>query len=282
MAAYPAHPALPGFPRRFGDRYVLLRELGEGGMGQVYLAMTGGTGLERVCSLKIVRDMAKEQDTGEFTRRFADEAAVVTKLAHENLVYVFDFGVVDGKGYLAMEYVAGKTLTEIWNRCATRAVALPFGLSIHLVAELCAGLAYAHRLGNLGLVHRDVSPSNVMLTYTGGLKLIDFGLAKWKAKSAETATGINWGKVGYMSPEQHTGQALDGRSDLFSAGLILWELLTGRQMFPNAKERPVALDIKPPSSVNATIPPGLDAVVMRTLAIDPALRFPDGDRKSVV
>ncbi len=268
------------FPRRFGERYVLLKELGQGGMGQVFLAMAGQAGVERVCAMKILRDLAGDRDADEMGRRFLDEAKIVTRLSHENLVYVFDFGLVRSRGYLAMEYVAGKTLTETWNRCAARGVAFPFGVSLLLVSELTAGLGYAHRLGGLDLVHRDVSPSNVMLSYTGGVKLIDFGLAKWKSKLAETATGINWGKLSYMSPEQHQGRPVGHQSDLFSAGVILWELLTGRQLFPSGKDRPMAPDIQRPSAVNPTIPPALDEVIMRALAPEPALRFASGEEMS--
>ncbi|HEY0706641.1 MAG TPA: serine/threonine-protein kinase, partial [Polyangia bacterium] len=225
------------FPRRFSDRYVLLKELGRGGMGHVFLGVTGDAGAQRICALKIVRDLSRDRDPAELSARFLDEAKVVTKLTHDNLVYVFDFGVVAGQGYLAMEFVEGKTLTEVWNRCAMRAVGFPIGLSLFAASELCSGLGYAHRAGDLHLVHRDVSPSNVMLSFHGGIKLIDFGLAKWRSKVAETQAGVNWGKVSYMSPEQYVGRPIDHRSDLFSVGLILWELLTGRQLFPTPESR---------------------------------------------
>ena len=268
------------FPRRFSDRYILLKELGRGGMGQVYMGITGEAGAHRVCALKIIRDLASDRDPAELAARFLDEAKIVTKLSHENLVFVFDFGVIGNQGYLAMEFVEGKTLTELWNRCALRAVGFPVGTSLHIVSELCAGLGYAHRTGDLRLVHRDVSPSNVMLSYNGGVKLIDFGLAKWKSKVSETASGINWGKVSYMSPEQHLGRPVDHRSDLFSAGLILWELLTGRQLFPSADSRTGELDIPPPSRLNPHIPPDLDATVMKALAEDPDKRFSSGEEMS--
>jgi serine/threonine-protein kinase len=249
-------------------------------MGQVYMGITGDAGAHRVCALKIIRDLATDRDPAELAARFLDEAKIVTKLSHENLVYVFDYGVNGNQGYLAMEFVEGKTLTELWNRCAMRGVGFPVGTSLHIVGELCAGLGYAHRTGDLRLVHRDVSPSNVMLSYNGGVKLIDFGLAKWKSKVAETASGINWGKVSYMSPEQHLGRNIDHRSDLFSAGLILWELLTGRQLFPSADARTGELDIPPPSQLNPHIPPDLDATVMRALAENPDDRFQTGEEMS--
>ena len=247
-------------------------------MGHVFLGVTGDPGAQRVCALKIIRDLSRDRDPAELAARFLDEAKVVTKLTHDNLVYVFDFGVVSGQGYLAMEYVEGKTLTEVWNRCAMRGVGFPVGLSLFAASELCSGLGYAHRAGDLRLVHRDVSPSNVMLSYTGGLKLIDFGLAKWRSKVAETQAGVNWGKVSYMSPEQYLGRSIDHRSDLFSVGLILWELLTGRQLFPSPESRSTDFEIPPPSRFNQHISPELDATVLRAVSDDPAERFQSGEQ----
>jgi serine/threonine protein kinase len=276
--SHPHAPAQRRFPRRFGERYALLRTLGEGGMGEVFMGSSGHAGVTRVCALKIVRNFHPERDAEDLTERFLDEAKVVTQLTHENLVYVFDFGVVDHKGYLAMEYVPGKTLTEVWNRCAQRRVGFPTGVSLFLAGELLAALSYAHRVGGLSLVHRDISPSNVMVAYTGGVKVIDFGLAKWRAKVSETAAGINWGKLNYMSPEQHQGKPIDHRSDLFSAGVIIWELLTGRQLFPNAKARADMREIPPPSRFNSSVTPGLDLVVLKALCAAPADRFSTGEQ----
>jgi serine/threonine protein kinase len=166
----------------------------------------------------------------------------------------------------------------VWNRCAQRKVGFPTGVSLFLIGELLAALAYAHRAGGLSLVHRDVSPSNVMVAYTGGVKVIDFGLAKWRAKVSETAAGINWGKLNYMSPEQHHGKTVDHRSDLFSAGVIIWELLTGRQLFPNAKARAELREIPPPSRFNSSVTPGLDLVVLKALRTSPGDRFLNGEQ----
>jgi len=270
----------PRFPRRFGPRYVLLKELGRGGMGRVFMALTGQAGVERVCALKILRSFQAGRHAEEMTQRFLDEAKVVTKLSHENLVYVFDFGVQDRQGYLAMEYVQGKTFTEAWNRCAVKHTGFPTGVAIYLIGELVAALGYAHRLEGMNLVHRDISPSNLMLTYTGGVKLIDFGLAQWNDKVAQTAAGTNWGKVSYMSPEQYLGRPVDHRSDLFSAGIILWELLTGRQLFPASQSRQPNQKIPPPSSLNDAMSAKLDEVVGRALAFNPADRFATGEEMS--
>jgi serine/threonine protein kinase len=267
----------PRFPRRFGSRFILLKELGKGGMGHVFLALTGQAGVQRMCALKVLKDLRANRDAEELTQRFLDEAKVVTKLSHENLVYVFDFGIEERQGFLAMEHVQGKSLTEVWNRCALRRDGFAVGLTLHFIAELVTGLAYATRIDDLGLVHRDISPSNVMITYTGGLKLIDFGLAKWNDKVVQTATGVQWGKTSYMSPEQYTGKPVDHRSDLYSAGVILWELLTGRQLFPPTESRLPSTPIQPPSKFSQSVSPGLDHVVCKALAVNPADRYQDGD-----
>jgi serine/threonine protein kinase len=246
-------------------------------MGHVFMALTGQAGVERVCALKVLKEVRAGRDAEELTQRFLDEAKVVTKLSHETLVYVFDFGIHERQGYLAMEYVQGKSITETWNRCAARRDGFPIGLTLYYIGELVSALWYAANVEGLGLVHRDISPSNVMLTYTGGVKLIDFGLAKWKAKVVQTATGVQWGKTSYMSPEQYTGKPVDHRSDLFSAGVILWELLTGRQLFPPSETRATTAAVPPPSRHTRDVAPGLDGVVARALAINPAERFQTGE-----
>lgn len=246
-------------------------------MGHVFMALTGQAGVERVCALKVLKEVRAGRDAEELTQRFLDEAKVVTKLSHESLVYVFDFGIQERQGFLAMEYVQGKSITETWNRCAARRDGFPIGLSLYYIGELVSALWYAANVGGLGLVHRDISPSNVMLTYTGGVKLIDFGLAKWKAKVVQTATGVQWGKTSYMSPEQYAGKPVDHRSDLFSAGVILWELLTGRQMFPPSEARVPNATVPPPSRFTQDVTPGLDGAVSKALAINPVDRFQSGE-----
>jgi serine/threonine protein kinase len=246
-------------------------------MGHVFMALTGEAGVERVCALKVLKEVRAGRDAEELTQRFLDEAKVVTKLSHETLVYVFDFGIHERQGYLAMEYVRGKSITETWNRCAARRDGFPIGLTLYYIAELVSALWYAANVEGLGLVHRDISPSNVMLTYTGGVKLIDFGLAKWKAKVVQTATGVQWGKTSYMSPEQYTGKPVDHRSDLYSAAVILWELLTGRQMFPPSETRAPNAVAAAPSRHTQDVAPELDKVVLKALSVNPADRFQTGE-----
>ena len=168
------------------------------------------------------------------------------RLSHGNLVPVFDSGQVAGEIYLAMDYVEGKDLRATWNRCAKKGIAFPVDVAAHIVKELARGLDYAHGFGDIKLVHRDVSPPNVLLSYSGEVRLTDFGLASSTLKLEKTAPGIIYGKVSYMSPEQARGETLDGRTDLYASGIILWELLTGRQLFPSGKAPGAPKDGTPP------------------------------------
>jgi serine/threonine protein kinase len=147
-------------------------------------------------------------------------------------VPVFDAGMVESELYLAMDYIDGKDLRAVWNRCAKKGIAFPVDVAVHIARELARGLHYAHNFGNIKLVHRDVSPPNVLVSFNGEVKLTDFGLASSTLKLEKTAAGIIYGKVSYMSPEQARGELIDGRTDIYAAGIILWELLTGRQLFP--------------------------------------------------
>ena len=173
------------------------------------MALTGQAGVERVCALKILKEVRAGRDAEELTQRFLDEAKVVTKLSHENLVYVFDFGIHDRRGYLAMEYVQGKSVTETWNRCAARRDGFPIGLSLYYIAELVSALWYAANVEGLGLVHRDISPSNILLSYAGEVKLSDFGVAK-RNNDHSMVTSLK-GELGYISPEQARGAPTDRR-----------------------------------------------------------------------
>src|SRR4029077_20303839 len=168
----------------------------------------------------------------ENAKRFRDEAMVVVRLQHGNLVPGFDAGRNGDQIYIAMEYVAGKDLLAVWNRCAQKRVPFPIDVAVFIVKELARGLGYAHAFGGLKLVHRDVSPANVLLSYTGEVKLTDFGLARSTLKLQQTAPGIIFGKLSYLAPEQARREHLDGRTDLYVCGILLWELLTGQQLFP--------------------------------------------------
>src|SRR5204862_873856 len=174
-------------------------------------------------------------------------------------------------------------LRATWNRCAKKGIAFPVDVAAHLAREMARGLYYAHNFGDIKLVHRDVSPPNVLLSYSGEVRLTDFGLASSTLKIEKTAPGIIYGKVSYMSPEQARGEPLDGRTDLYAAGIILWELLTGRQLFPPGQAQPQELlgrakdpVIEPPSKRAARVPPALDAIVLRALTTDRDARYQTG------
>jgi eukaryotic-like serine/threonine-protein kinase len=268
------------YPRKFG-KYHLLGPLAQGGMGALYLAVTGDRGLER---LLVIKTILPHLADAEYIARFRDEAKVVIKLSHGNLIPVFDAGQVGGELFLAMDFVEGRDLRAVWNRCAKKQVAFPIDVAVYLVKELCRGLAYAHSFADLDLVHRDVSPPNVLVSYTGEVKLTDFGLASSKLKLEKTAPGIIYGKVAYMSPEQARGERLDGRSDMYAAGIVLWELLTGRQLFPPGKDQPADLvtraknpDVMRPSKRAPRVPVELDEICVRALASERADRYASCD-----
>ena len=271
---------LEHYPRKFG-KYHLLGPLAQGGMGALYLAVSGDRGLER---LMVIKTVLPHLADAEYVARFRDEAKVVVKLSHGNLIPVFDAGLVSGELFLAMDFVEGRDLRAVWNRCAKKQVAFPIDVAVYIVKELCRGLAYAHSFPDLNLVHRDVSPPNVLVSYTGEVKLTDFGLASSTLKLEKTAPGIIYGKVAYMSPEQARGEKLDGRSDMYAAGIVLWELLTGRQLFPPGKDQPQDLlsRAKNPEPMNASkraprVPKELDDICVRALAPDKTERYRDCD-----
>jgi serine/threonine protein kinase len=271
---------LEHYPRKFG-KYHLLGPLAQGGMGALYLAVTGDRGYER---LMVIKTVLPHLADAEYVARFQDEAKVVVKLSHGNLIPVFDAGQVGGELFLAMDFVEGRDLRAVWNRCAKKQVAFPIDVAVYIVKELCRGLAYAHSFPDLHLVHRDISPPNVLVSYTGEVKLTDFGLASSTLKLEKTAPGIIYGKVAYMSPEQARGEKLDGRSDMYAAAIVLWELLTGRQLFPPGKDQPQDLLTRAknpepprPSKRAPRVPVELDEICVRALAPSREDRYADCD-----
>lgn len=228
----------------------------------------------------------------EFVRMFLAEAKLSARLVHANIVSVFDLGDSDGQYYLAMEYVRGKDLIALLRASAGQGP-LPVGFAAFVVREVCRALDYAHNLTGddgqpLRLIHRDVSPSNVMIGFDGGVKLLDFGVAKALAEASDhrTATGTLKGKFAYMAPEQvETGQA-DHRADLFAAAVILHELLCNRRLFRGANDletiqRVRATQVPRPSTINPAVPPGLDEICAKALARDPQDRYASGGELAV-
>lgn len=275
-----AQPSSHGaFPQVFG-KYVLLRPMARGGMGELFLAAAGETGgFEKLC---VVKKVLQDLDDDGVRRRFLDEAKVVVRLNHANLVQVFDAGRVGDDYYLAMELVEGKDLRAVWNRCAQLHRRIPVDFAMFVVRELCRGLDYVHDAMSLDLVHRDISPPNIMVSYHGQVKITDFGLATHAIKRELTNPGVVFGRYSYLSPEQARGLPADRRTDIYASGIVLWEMLTGRQLFPADRQAavgPRALaelrkpKIRAPSSIVPGIPEGLDEVVLKALAVEREERY---------
>jgi tetratricopeptide (TPR) repeat protein len=265
----------PGYPRRFGDRHLLLKELGRGRVGRVFLAHAGG----RLCALKTMDGRTGDGDAApvpdEYVyKRFVDEARLSTRLDHPNLLYVSEAYPTASPPFVVTEYVRGKSLRQILDRCADWRMPFPLGLALYLTREVLRGLGYLHALEDQDLVHRDVTPSNILCSYEGQVKLADFGLARWRDRLAETLVGERWLPSPYQSPEQRRGLPLDPRNDLFAVGLVLWELLTGRRAVEPGSTSLGAGMLPPPSQVVPQLPSDVDDVVMTALADDPAERYP--------
>ena len=281
-----------GNSKTFG-RYTLIRPIAQGGMGEVVLATQETLGgLQRPVVLKtVLPHLVRDAD---FRKRFVEEARLVTSLNHANIVQVYDAGEIDGTCFLAMEFVDGldlRTLLQEHGEPGSRSVPLPVRLFI--LAEICSGLDYAHsRKGQggqpLDIVHRDLSPSNVMLSRDGAVKLVDFGVAKVKGGMNLSISGSLRGKIRYMSPEQAHGRDLTGKSDVFSFGVVAFELLTGKRLFDSesemtALERVRAAEVPSLSTLEPTLPAPLVTLVEGCLHCDPGQRpAPDSIRRDLL
>ncbi|RKH06871.1 PEGA domain-containing protein [Corallococcus sp. CA053C] len=264
-------------------KYELLRKIASGGMGQVFLAQEHGTGFERLVVLKLILPHLAEDE--EFLEMFLEEARLVARLSHPNLITILDLTEIEGRHCLAMEYVQGEDVRRLDRFARKQGRPLPVGLVVRIIADAAAGLSYAHgaRDGQgqpLQLVHRDVSPQNVLVGFDGGVKVIDFGVAKAATSGQQTATGVLKGKYPYMSPEQANGLPVDGRSDQFALGVVMWEVLTGKRLFKGDTDLMTLrlvrdCQIPPPSQLNPDLPPGLDDVLLKALAPTPEGRYPD-------
>jgi serine/threonine protein kinase len=268
--------------RGTSNRYELLARLAEGGMAEIFLARAGGiAGFERYVVLKRIHP--ERGDDPQWVSMFLDEARLAAQLTHPNIAQVFDIGELDDSYFYTMEYVHGEDALAVQSRLAALNTPMPIGVALAIAHGALQGLAYAHDRCSLdgkplGIVHRDVSPSNVMVTYEGVVKVLDFGVAKARTRSNETQVGTIMGKVAYLSPEQCRARPLDRRSDIFSLGIMLYELLTQHRPFKrNTDHETIHAIVKfappPPIEVNPSLPPALDALVMRMLAKDPAERF---------
>ncbi|MBI5509357.1 MAG: cyclic nucleotide-binding domain-containing protein [Deltaproteobacteria bacterium] len=263
-------------------RYQLLRRVAVGGMAEIFLARSAGLdGFEKDLVIKRIRpDYSADE---KFSSMFIDEAKISISLTHQNIVQVFDFGQVDGAYYLAMEHVHGCDLDQLMDLGSVQGEGLEPGLALFIMSEATHGLDYAHnkkgRRGEpLHLVHRDISPQNIMVSVDGGVKLTDFGIAKAKGRTSHTDPGIVLGKMAYMAPEHATGKEVDQHADIFACGVVLWELLVGDAAYAGELgfelyQRIRDADIPPPSSRNQKLDPELDALVLRAVAADPSQRY---------
>jgi len=260
-------------------RYVVVRKLAEGGMAEIFLAAAQGPeGFEKEVVIKRIRSGFAGDPS--FIQMFVEEAKVVSRLNHANIVQIIDFARHEETYYLAMEYVRGRSLSEAHKRARELSVPLPPVLVAHLGQEVARGLAYAHRLSDGGrpleLVHRDVTPHNVLLSYDGAVKLTDFGIAK--ASNRATNSGMLKGKFAYMSPEQARGERVDPRTDVFALGVTLWELLTSGRLFDSESDIGVLRavqerEVLAPSVLNPEVDEELDRVILRALERDVSRRY---------
>ncbi len=266
-------------------RYQVLTQLSVGGMAELFLGYTSGPGgFRKYVALKRVLPDARGDE--QFEKMFLAEARITAALNHPNIGQVFELGQ-DGEGFfLAMEFIAGQNLNQIAHVCRRRGKVLPVGFTLAVVRDVCLALHSAHGFTTPGgkpspVIHRDVAQKNVMVTYDGVVKLLDFGIAKARDGVVRTQVGMVKGTTGYMSPEQVRGEPLDGRSDLFSAGVMLYELLTGERLFAGETERQemeMILDapIPAPGAKVPTLPPEVSAVVLKALARNREERYASG------
>jgi serine/threonine-protein kinase len=245
-------------------------------MAEIFLAKQGSAsfeGFERFIVIKrILPNLSENED---FVRMFLDEARLAAQLNHPNIVQIYDIGAVSGQYFIAMEYLSGRDCRRLMKKAAKRGELVPLHFALQVVHGVCEGLEYAHDRTDgsgrpLNVVHRDVSPQNVHVTHDGAVKLLDFGIAKASSQMMETRAGVLKGKYSYMSPEQATGARVDRRSDIFSLGILLFEMSTGRRLFKSENEMQtlravIEGNIPHPSSIIAGYPPDLDAIVMRAL-----------------
>ncbi|MEO6777148.1 MAG: serine/threonine-protein kinase, partial [Kofleriaceae bacterium] len=266
-------------------RYEILQRLARGSIADVLLARASGLeGFSRHVVIKQIRP-EHASDT-RFVTAFLDEARIGASLHHQNIVQVFDIDQVGGSPYFAMEYVHGEDVRRVLAKVCSRGELVPIEIVVAIGAAAAAGLHYAHDHHGpdrkpLHLVHRDVSPSNILIGYDGSVKLVDFGLAKPALRGAKTRTGALC-KAPYMSPELALGKSVDRRSDLFVLGTVLYELATARRLFKGDNDyltmaMIVEGDVPPPSSLRPDLPAGLDQIIMRALAKDPGARYQTAD-----
>jgi serine/threonine protein kinase len=262
------------------DRYELLCPIASGGMAAVWLArLQGKRGFEKLVAIKTIRAELAEDE--RFEEMFLDEARIASGIQHPNVAQIIDLGEENGVLYIVMEWVDGESLSMVRRTAKKRGHSVPLGVALRVMADACAGLHAAHELKDqeghgLGVIHRDVSPQNILIAANGAVKVIDFGIAKARnRRSAETKTGIVKGKIYYMAPEQALGKELDRRADIWAVGACLLELVTGRLPYEGEDELDVVrkLMTSEPTPLDGTVPDFLAPILARSVTRDPAARF---------
>ena len=268
-------------PTTFG-KYLLLERINVGGMAEVFKAKAfGAEGFERLLAIKrILPNMAEDE---EFINMFIDEARIAVQLNHANIVPIYELGKYNSQYYIAMEFVSGKDLRQVFDCLRKRQETLLVPAAAYVISKICEGLDYAHRKTDptgrpLNLIHRDVSPQNVLLSYEGAVKVTDFGIVKAEDRASKTQAGVLKGKFAYMSPEQVRGLDIDHRSDVFAVGILLYEALTGKRLFIGDSdfatlEKVRAAEVTPPREHNPAIPESLEQVVLTALARERDARY---------
>ncbi|MBK8481674.1 MAG: protein kinase [Proteobacteria bacterium] len=276
----PSHSSLP-LQTALGP-YFIERLIASGGMAEIYLArMRGLAGFEKQVALKVILpELARD---AAFTRMLVAEAKIAVGLTHANILKIFDLALIDGTYLIAMEYVDGADFFQLLRRCSARQRMLPVAAALYITQAVASGLAYAHGPGAPsghppGVIHRDISPQNILLSRYGEVKIADFGIAKVVNITSQTRAGALKGKLGYMSPEQAWGEKVDARSDIFSAGVVLYEALTGRSLY--LESDPIKLlqqvrraEIPAPSAAQPALGADFDPLVLKAVARDPAQRY---------
>ncbi|MDB4998615.1 MAG: serine/threonine protein kinase [Myxococcaceae bacterium] len=273
---------LPSRPQRLGP-YEVVAKIAGGGMATIYMGRTRDpkTGVEKVAAIKVIRNELRK--SGDFVDMFLDEARILSRLSHPNVIQTLEYGADDEHHFIAMELLLGRTLMDVWDLCAARGLALRLDLSAFIAARTADGLHCAHELAGpdgspLHLIHRDVNPSNIFLTYDGRVKLFDFGLAKALGRTAKSSAGIVKGKLPYLSPEQVMQFPLDRRVDVFTLGATLWEMTTMKRLFKRDDDvetvKAVRTGVIPdPRAIVPHIPATLAAITKKALERSAAHRY---------
>lgn len=271
---------------RFG-KYLILDHLVDGGMAKICRSRYLGDQANKIVAIKMVQPQFSND--ASFVKMFQDELNITFGMLHPNVMQVYDYGKTNGQLYTAMEYIHGANLKQYLDRLKERKVVFPVEITTYIISQVCQGLYYAHTFTDkltgkpFNIIHRDISPHNIMLTYDGAVKVIDFGIAKADTNSEATQAGTIKGKLSYLAPEYLEGLELDQRYDIFAVGISMWEMLCSRKLFQAANDLAVLKQIQtckitPPSQVNPNVPKELDAIVMKALAKDRSQRYENMDQ----